>query len=656
MYDYLVREIEELSDKLIKNLPIPWSTTKLMEIYTYVYRQCMDDYSPTKERGHELYHLYVKSIKDFAQSLLSNFSPQDIQECISTCEHFFFFSDNLKFAFRYLNKFFVLKFKIMSLEEKCHVIFLESMWPCIEQQCVICLRSYDGGEQDKNNFASLFQYMERYQLDMMKCLGSLREGYRFYLSCLSLPDTLEDLMLMYHNQLEHIQDLSEKLTLPILRKYLFSEMIDHFDDSSIIYLVEKHASFVIYHARYEVMIAMVLIHKETFLASIDKSIQSMKSESHQSVFLMIKRYHDHLKALDAHLKKDGYEELGNEIYDRFSMAVSALFTDLPSLWMAFSRIVESDPCGFLFIASILEKKEEFVLSYGRLFYYRIIGETCATPLLPLEEMRKHIPQPLLYKLESLANDYRSSILLTRTLNLHPPRLRSNLFVFSEKIFMRYPHTMRIENISCPLLRESCQQLLAFYKSQHPTRTFSFHFWESQVFMQARFPVSDTLYLFRMSVIQYLVLRLFGTKPVSFFHLREQCSSFLSGDEQLMAVLHSFCRRNPPLLWKTGDPQWQCPQEDEFCLNIGFESKTIDHAWSLPRFKFEKTNAVIEDTSFLIRARLVRLFKNAPQTMDDLLIQLRDVTRDRVVIQKQLDYLSEQEYIEPCKDGRYIYMP
>jgi hypothetical protein len=66
-----------------------------------------------------------------------------------------------------------------------------------------------------------------------------------------------------------------------------------------------------------------------------------------------------------------------------------------------------------------------------------------------------------------------------------------------------------------------------------------------------------------------------------------------------------------------------------------------------------------DTGYVVRARVVRLCKRAPQTMNDLLREMRDLTRDPVLIQTQLEYLIKQEYIEleeTTPETKYVYLP
>jgi len=708
-HHYLIQEIEDLSHKVIHKLPIPWKNTKLMEIYTYIYKQCIEDYSKNKQTSLALYRLYEKSVEEFARKLLDRLylliPPQEVEECLAYCELFTFFCSNLNFAFRYLNKFFVLKFKIMSLEERCRNIFLRSLWPWIEERCTARLQCYNGTLQERNDCARLFRYMSAEKLSLVKCLDAFIQGYRcYFLDALPFRSklTLEDLMSLYQQQVLHIRDVSEQLALPVLLKDLFSVMVDCFHVPSVDSLVREHAFSVIMNARYELMIALVLIHKEAFLDSIGTGINRLKPQN--QTFPIIKRYHDHFKTLDVRLKKEGHEKLGGEVYDCFSVAVSALFQASPSMYTIFSRLVESDPAGFLFITGILEKKEEFIFHYGKLYYSRLIGATASYPtsfndqsyaFMPLEEMRKYITQPLLYKLESLVNDYRNSLALTRTFSATVPLqpLRCNLFVFSEKMFMRYPHPsspVSIDNFPCSLLRDNCQSLLAFYKSQHPMRTFSFHFWESLVFLEAVFPSNmDAVYTFRMSVIQYLVLRLFiqtmlsMTTAFTFSELHKRCSSFLPVEDQLAAVLHSFCRRNPPLLCKTGDPRRLSPCDDRFSLNLEFQSRMREHSWELPRFRNDADgnnttaiSAIVNnnnkndriEVAYVLRARLMRLIKKATDhrmSKNDLFEHVKDLTRDPVMIQTQLDYLLEQEYIvkhdQQEQEGKeatiiYVYVP
>jgi hypothetical protein len=666
-----------------------------MEIYTYIYKKCIEDYSLKKQDSLALYRLYEKSVEEFASKLLDRLhlliSPQEIEECLAHCELFTFFCSNLNFAFRYLNKFFVHKFKMMPLEERCRDIFLRSLWPWIEERCTARLRSYTGNNQQRSETARLFRYMSVEKLSLVKCMDALIQGYRIYfLDAFPFRRklTLEDLMSSYEQQVLHIHDISEQLALPVLRKDLFLVMVDCLNVPSVDSLVREHTFSIILNARYELMIALILIHKKAFLDSIVTGVTGLKP--HHQTFPIIKRYYDHFKVFDIRLKKEGYDELGDEVYDCFSGAVSTLFQASPFMYTIFSRLVESDPTGFLFITSLLEKKEEFIFHYGKLYYSRLIEATTVSKdhsyaFMPLEEMRKYITQPLLYKLESLVNDYRNSLALTRIFTAaagttEPSRqsLRCNLFVFSEKMFMRYPQPsspISIDSISCPVLRNNCQSLLAFYKSQHPMRTFSFHFWESLVFIEAVFPpvppdVDAAVYTFRMSVIQYLVLRLFmetATLSLKFSELQKRCSSFLPSEDQLVAVVHSFCRRNPPLLCKTGDPRRLCPCDDRFSLNVRFQSQLKEHSWELPRCRKNADgnnnnngngNERIE-IAYVLRARLMRLIKKAaPLSMskNDLLKQVKDLTRDPVMMQAQLDYLLGQDYIDKQEDINYVYIP
>jgi len=682
-YSFLLQEVKDLSERVMDQKPILWENSKLMEIYTFVYKKCIDDFSTNKNVNHLLYRLHEKSVDDFVNELsdrlLQLFKPS-VEEIIVYSELFSFFCSNLNFAFRYLNKFFVLKFKMMTLEEQCRDIFLRKMWPWMEKRCSDQLQRYTGNEKEIKQCAQLFHYMNREKLRMNRCISSLMEGYRGYFSSIfPLPAgaelSLDKVMSLYHHQELHILEVSEKLAIPTLRKDLFSVMVDCFQIPSVTFLVREHASSVILHARYEVMMVLVLISKEAFLESIHNNIVQLYP--HPNVFPLIKRYHDHLKALEVQLQREGHNELGEEIYRQFCLAVSALFQGFPSLYTLFARLVESDPCNFLFIVGILERKEDFILYYGKLFYSRLIGMQGVVPMIPMEEMRKYIHPPLLYKLENLVNDSRGSLALTRAFSSTvatntASSVRCNLFVFSEKMFMRNSQLklVHLEGIPCPILRESGQNILAFYKSQHPMRTFSFHLWESLVFLEATFSSSSS-YCFRMSVMQYLVLR-YGFMDSSstsktWKDLRERCASFLTGNDSLRAVLHSFCRRNPPLVFKTGDPKRLCPEKDHFTLNMRFESKTKDHSWELPRFRGSEEEegggapSVVTnmDTGYVVRARVVRLCKRAPQTMNDLLREMIDLTRDPVLIQTQLEYLIKQEYIELeeiTPETKYVYLP
>ena len=64
-YTEIISEIKYLKSSILKNENIQWNNAKLMELYTFVYKKCLEDKSVGKEEASKMYNIHADMLTEF---------------------------------------------------------------------------------------------------------------------------------------------------------------------------------------------------------------------------------------------------------------------------------------------------------------------------------------------------------------------------------------------------------------------------------------------------------------------------------------------------------------------------------------------------------------------------------------------------------------
>lgn len=652
-YTDLINEIKSLKSSILNNEPIQWNNAKLMELYTFVYKKCLDDKSVEKEEASKMYNIHAdmltEFIIDFETVMHENSTIRSYLDCHEKYE---FFCNSLNFIFRYLNKFFILKFKSIPLEDRSKNIFLSKFFHKMDKQCAAIIyqqvsKGYPFTEEFNHDLVDLVQIYRKSEFTNEALLGSLKDGIKqFYSPKNAVFSNIKDFIRYFNYHHEQLSKICFYIHCPNLLQGLVNIFIESICTQEMFSAMASEFSILIEENNIDILKTLYNINSDFFNQCMQIYVGEIIFE--RNFFHKIYFFYTLVDKLSTFCNSE-------TIMTSFKEFTTSKIKSIPNFCKIFTQEIYKNK-QYCFLIQMIENKEEIVVLYGKALLIRLLSNDyidVANEINILEEMKKYISNSLMYKLESLIIDYRNAILLSRKYN---GKLKTNIYVFSEKTFLNLPVSLPLELLPMELY-ESSQQVISFYKSQFNLRNLVFNFWQSTVSLESTYYEPTRTYCMQMTVIHYMFLQKIQewggsatqNKLVEKFNIDPYIAS---------AVLHSLIHPKTPILCKSGEPNMLNPFNDVFTINSKFTSDQ-----SLVRFQLPILNPNIKqervitdlDVPYFIRSKIMYAAKQKQSLTNDEIYKLvSNISGNVVKIQEQIMYLVEGEYLED-KGGEYEYI-
>lgn len=652
-YTELINEIKSLKSSILNNEPIQWNNAKLMELYTFVYKKCLDDKSVEKEEASKMYNIHAdmltEFIIDFETVMHENSTIRSYLDCYEKYE---FFCNSLNFIFRYLNKFFILKFKSIPLEDRSKNIFLSKFFNKMDKQCAAIIyqqvsKGYPFTEEFNNDLVELVQIYRKSEFTNEAILGSLKDGIKqFYSPKNAVFSNIKDFIKYFNYHHEQLSKICFYIHCPNLLQDLVNIFIDSIRTQEMFSAMASEFSVLIEENNIDILKTLYNINSDFFNQCMQIYVGEIIFE--RNFFHKIYFFNTLVDKLSTFCNSE-------TIMTSFKEFLTSKIKSIPNFCKIFTQEIYKNK-QYCFLIQMIENKEEIVVLYGKALLIRLLSNDyidVANEINILEEMKKYISNSLMYKLESLIIDYRNAILLSRKYN---GKLKTNIYVFSEKTFLNLPISLPLELLPMELY-ESSQQVISFYKSQFNLRNLVFNFWQSTVSLESTYYEPTRTYCMQMTVIHYMFLQKIQEWGGSATQ-NKLVEKFELDPYVVSAVLHSLIHPKTPILCKSGEPNMLDPFNDVFTINSKFTSDQ-----SLVRFQLPILNPNMKqervitdlDVPYFLRSKIMYAAKQKQSLTNDEIYKLvSNISGNVVKIQEQIKYLVEGEYLED-KGGEYEYI-
>jgi len=643
-YTEIISEIQALKFSILNNENIQWNNAKLMELYTFVYKKCLEDKSVGKDEASKMYNIHAdmltEFIIDFETLMNDNFTIRSYLDCFEKYE---FFCNSLNFIFRYLNKFFILKFKSIPLEERSKNIFLSKFFQKMDKECARIIieqvsLGYPFSEQFNQDLLDLIQIYRKSEFTNEALLGSLKDGIKeFYAPKNAVFSNVKDFIKYFNYHHDQLSKICFYIHCPNLLQDLVNIFIDSIRTQEMFTAMASEFSVLIEENNIDILKTLFNINSEFF----NQCMQIYVGE----ILFQPNFFH---KIYFFYTLADNLTTLCNSdtIKTSFKEFTSLKIKSIPNFCKIFTQEIYKNT-KYCFLIQMIENKEEIVVLYGKALLVRLLSNDyidVTNEINILEEMKKYISNSLMYKLESLIIDYRNAILLSRKYN---GKLKTNIYVFSEKTFLNLPISIPLELLPMELY-ESSKEVISFYKSQFNLRNLVFNFWQSTVSLESTYYEPTRTYCMQMTVIHYLFLytiQQWGGNATQ----NKLVEKFELDPYIVSAVLHSLIHPKTPILCKSGQPNMLDPFNDVFTINSKFTSDQ-----SLVRFQLPILNPNMKqervitdlDVPYFLRSKIMYAAKQKDSLTKDEIYQLvSNISGNVVKIEEQIKYLVEGEYLE-----------
>jgi len=654
-YSWIISEINQHKISILDNQLVPWNNSKLMDLYTFVYTKCINDKSSDKNEALIMYDIHEKVLTEFLNDCLSR-KPENvtIKFFIDAYEKYNFFSTSVNFIFRYLNKFFILKFKSISLNDRTHNLFMSKFFSTMDDHSSEIIyneacKGHPFSNDFVKDFSKLLSIYKKSELKNQQLLSKYKEGIDyFYNSQIHNFSSVDDLIEYYNLIHSQLVTVCKAIEIPELIQELTSIFLDSIRTESILNSMKIEFSSLIMNNDVNKLCVLYNIHTEFFMECLIIYTEELCSQTF-NFFEKILSLHDLIEDLILKLENENISSI-------FYNTVTKLIKNIEN----FSKILAIEILKnkkYCFLLQMLENKETFITIYGKTLLNRLLNTDfldITNEISIIEEMKIYISNSLVYKLESLIIDYKNAILLTRKFQ-SVSKLKSSIFVFSEKTFLTQPFNLDSSYLSKDLL-ESSKHIEDFYKTQFNLRKLSFNYWQSSVTIEATFYNPTKKYYMTFYVIQYIILtKIQDAKSKSQLALVQDLQIEPS---IISAVLHSLTNHKTPILLKSGLPHKLDTINDIFTVNESFTSSQDHIRFKLPildQSKKQDSSNIELNVPFILRAKITKLLKHHPLSKDEIFKQIANISQNKKIIDKQIDFLIAQEYIE-INDDIFSYIP
>jgi hypothetical protein len=170
--------------------------------------------------------------------------------------------------------------------------------------------------------------------------------------------------------------------------------------------------------------------------------------------------------------------------------------------------------------------------------------------------------------------------------------------------------------------------------------------------------SNKSYTIQMSMIQYVVLLLIQQYPgKTYYDIHNLLRVHQNDSDYVKGILHSLCRSKYALILKSGMSDTIHLFQDTFCINPLFYSSQSCMIIPLPQFTTTPTMKIQNESIYILRCKIIQIMKKHESlSLTSLMEYMYPTSQNKKMIEKQVDYLIQQEYIEKTLDDLLIYIP
>jgi len=640
------------SNNILNNNFYSIKTNVLMDIYTFIYKECINDKSNDKVNIDRLTYLHNNLISNFMNQIkIMMMEAKKISEIFMLYNKYIYFAKNINIMFRYINKSRLIQsISNKTLETKCISLFNQLLFPAMDMKCSSlvyeqCSESYQLNNHFIEEFLKLIRIYYKNKLPLGNILNYLREGIDFYFrQNLPIFKNIDELIYYVHIETNKLQELEKKISLNVNLEKIIIDIIKGTDNFKVLvqnsfHDVKNNLNILtfLFSIDYKLLI-------DCFIVSNQEMIQKNPCIK---TFIEIHYLHNELSKIVS------IEPLNDDFKKTLQKFINCI-----SFYKNFSLhlLQQNQDSGFLL--DWIMNKDEFIKIYGKLLLDRLLHHNnldIDLELKIIQFMKQYIINNLIFYLESLIYDYRNSILFSRNFS---GRLRSNIYIFSNKFLIQdniWNNSKFDLSDSMFKLKSTFHDIQKYYKSQYENRTLHLIPYLSYVIIEATYNDNSVYYL-NMLIPQYLILEQIvnGKNTIS------QLQQIFNCDQNLLgALLHSMSNGKYAFLKKSGDRTMVDITNDIFTINSGFKSDDKYITFKLPNIDNKKSKQIIRtdhEILFILRAHIMRMLKkNKSMEFNSILQQCSIISQNPSTINEQLDFLIDKDYIV-LENHHYVYIP
>lgn len=589
--------------------------SQLIYLYTDIYNQCI--INKNVEKMFSLYSFYLNLF------LKKRMDEKSLEYIIDTLDKYEFLKKNFNYMFCYLDRIFIFNSK-PSLENNSIKIFNRNYNFFIQNILMDVI--FSQGYSFNHLILILIYKFKLMNLDLDIIEASLIQASKKYYITLNYKfKNLNEILEFYNFHKDEQFNLCKKLGMTYCFDKIHHEFIIQLSKQNYYGFIKEEIDHLL--SDFNKLYIIFIIQKQNFNEIILEKI-------HQSFDLNFLLFIDNL-----------FQKLDNDILDSYKEIMKNKFSSILFIKKFIHLFLNNIEYQIFF--NYICKKDEFIDLYKKNLLNRLINNhDLSNEFLFLDILKKYFNRDLIYKLDIILNDYFQSILNTRS---YKSNIKTSIWILSQQFYPFISPTLpsSIFNLK--------SDVLSFYKNLYPNRNLIFDYYHSSVILDAHY--SNKLYIFQMSLIQFIVLCkiLDNNSPISHHNLK--CELNLN-DDLLTAILHSLCRPQNPLLIKSGYINEIDLDNDLFSLNQDFNKTSGTMIkFSMPEKLRETTNKSFDlEKRFILRSKIIYLLKfHLSLSFSQLYEKICNIIDDKNLIYHELNYLIDYEYIE-FKESIYFYIP
>lgn len=620
----------------------------LIEMYTLIYKKCLEDKTKTKENAQRLYDFHNEQIEIFVQEwqVYMDEPCYDFLEVLKKMEEWILFKKHLNFMFRYLNKFFIYKFRSPDLDisssecfhKYCLPRFYDMMNHCVTtfllNDSIPFIQKMEHFHRVLNDYSILLLNQENFLEGMIHgCFEFFiqkRKQICDYIKCIL---NVQDEFLIFFSEI-HQETLFKRVfyskikTDPFYQQYMDA----YFDRDMELCHIEK-------------LQLMENIDSKSFLDLLTKFMEKKFDFSEKILFEMEK--------LDNFLQN--YFPL--DVYrNRFVFILNESIKKKSKPFFQFYIQQLYDPsASYEKYIPWMDEKMELIDMIKKQWIHKIINNVFdeEKELKLLKKISPFLSSTLYFRISNILSDYKQSLINRR--GYIYPSWQMNVFIFSNNLVCQNHPSITVPTS----FQEAMDSFSSHYKNLFPLRKLFWDFEKSTLDI-----VYDGRHNLNMSCYHYILLDYLS-------RCKDQSCTFQSLKTQfpwevtlLKGVLHSLIHHPIPILKKTGMQKGIDPEFDEFILQNELFYDSSKHAcikYILPISK--TTNAtdqkwIEDDLRFRLRSKIVHfLKKRGSAEIDEIRKEVSQISKNETSLVEALNFCCEKEFIEFREESKiFIYLP
>lgn len=639
--------INEIKFNILNNEIIKINNAQLMEMYTFIYKSCIDDKSVDKINVKNLYSLHENIISSFLNDLLCINENKTIEDYILLYNKYIFFSKNINLIFRYLNKFYIIKFRQISLEIKCEYLFKEIFYHKMDSICSYIVykessKSYLWNENFKSSFIKLINLYKDNQLNFDNIIENIRKGLIvYYENILPTFSNINEIIFYFKRELEYQKEFINFYSLPINLEII---LIDTIKKSNIQEIIDKNFNYFIFD--FEILAFLFYIDYDHSIKCFNNYLET-NIKNNIFIFDQILKINNVLSNLS--------KSLINVIpIKKILQKIITSYSHNQEFYKNLTNKIYLNK-EYTFILEYINEKEVWVNVYSKKLFNRLLSNEIdlKNELSIIEYIKQYIGNSLTFKIENLIIDYKNSLLFNRGIEID---IKSSIYIYSDKSLFNDNYWKNINVKLSEPFNKAFEQIQKYYKSQYSNRLLILDYQNSSILIEAYYKNNINPYIFKMNILQYIIFNeiLKGKKTHS------EINSIFNIDSILLSsLLHSLI--NEDVLIKSGKKNKIDFENDIFTINNNFYSNKKFINIKLPLLSNKKNIENKKDElemMFILRSYIMKIIKKKfEMTIDEIIKECYKYNNynNTTKINEQLYFLIDKEYIEIIND-KYVYIP